>query len=104
MYTVLYPTVLLTAGGAERQLLELVRGLDKRQFRPIVAPLYRGGTFEDELRDVPGVEVVNLDRQHKLDFSVIWKLVALLRDRDVDIVQPFVSPASFFGLLAGILA
>jgi glycosyltransferase involved in cell wall biosynthesis len=104
MHTVLYPTVSLTTGGAEQQLLELVRGLDKRRFRPIVAALHRGGTREDEFREIPGVEVVYLDRGGKLDFSPIWKLVALLRRRDVDVVQPFVSPALFFGLLAGVLA
>jgi glycosyltransferase involved in cell wall biosynthesis len=104
MHTILYPTVSLTTGGAEQQLLELVRGLDKRRFHPIVAPLLRGGTRESELHDVPGVEVVYLDRRHKLDFSPIWKLFKLLRERDVEIVQPFVSPASFFGLLAGLLA
>ena len=104
MYIVAYPTVRLDTGGAEQQLLELVRGLDKRRFRPVVVPLYGGGTLEAEFRGVPGVEVVCLDRRHRFDFSVIWKLVALLRSRQVDIVQPFVSPASVFGLLAGVLA
>jgi len=104
MHTVAYPTVSLDTGGAEQQLLELVRGLDKSRFRPIVVPLYGGGTREAEFHSVPGVEVVCLDRRHRFDFSVIGKLVALLRSRRVDIVQPFVSPASVFGLLAGILA
>ncbi|MGE3268400.1 MAG: glycosyltransferase, partial [Chloroflexota bacterium] len=104
MYTVLYPTVSMTTGGAEQQLLELVRGLDKRRFRPIVALLHRGGTREVELLDLPGVEVVYLDRRHKADFSPIWKLVRLIRQQRVDVVQPFVSPALFFGLLAGLLA
>ena len=103
MLTVLYPTVSMTTGGAEQQLLELVRSLDKRRFRPIVALLRRGGTREAELNDVPGVEVVYLDRRHKLDFSPLWKLIRLIHQRKVDVVQPFVSPALFFGLLAGLL-
>jgi glycosyltransferase involved in cell wall biosynthesis len=104
MYTVLYPTVSLDSGGAEGQLLELVRGLDKGRFRPIVAPLYPVGALEKQFQAVPGLEVICLDRRHKYDPSVIWKLVSLLRRRRVDIVQPFVSPASFFGLLAGTMA
>lgn len=104
MYTVAYPTVSLDTGGAEQQLLELVRGLDKSRFRPVVVPLYGGGSREAEFHSVPGVEVVCLHRRHRFDFSVIGKLVTLLRSRHVDIVQPFVSPASVFGLLAGILA
>jgi glycosyltransferase involved in cell wall biosynthesis len=104
VYTILYPTVAMTTGGAEQQLLELVRGLDKRRFRPIVAPLHRGGTRDAELNSMDGIDVVYLDRSHKFDFSPIWKLVRLLRERHVNIVQPFVSPASFFGLLAGMIA
>ena len=103
-HPVLYPTVLLNTGGAEQQLLELVRGLDKRRFRPIVAPLYPGGALEDQFRAVPDAEVVCLDRRGKADPSVLWRLTSLIRARRVEIVQPFVSPASFFGLLTGILA
>jgi glycosyltransferase involved in cell wall biosynthesis len=103
MYTVLYPTVQLKLGGAEQQLLELVRGLDKRRFRPIVAPLYAGGALESAFRSVPDAEVVCLNRHHKYDFAVLGRTIRLLKSRRVDIVQPYVSPAAFFGLLASML-
>lgn len=104
MYTVLFPVNELRIGGAEQQLLELVRGLDKRQFRPIVAPLYAGGPLDAEFRAVPGAEVVDLHRKGKFDASTLVRIAQLLRSRRVDIVQPFLSPATFFGLLPALIA
>jgi glycosyltransferase involved in cell wall biosynthesis len=103
MNTILYPVNKLSIGGAEQQLLELVRGLDKRRFHPIVAPLYGGGALEPEFRALNDVEVVNLDRSGKYDPSPLWRIASLLRQRNVDIVQPFLSPATFFGLLPALL-
>lgn len=103
MITILYPVNELKIGGAEQQLLELVRGLDKRRFQPIVAPLYPGGPLEAEFRAVPGVEVVDLRRKGKYDVSPLGRVASLLRARRVAIVQPFLTPATFFGLLPALL-
>ena len=40
MYTIAFPTVRLDTGGAEQQLLELVRGLDKRLSQKIKLPVH----------------------------------------------------------------
>lgn len=93
----------LRVGGAERQVVELARGLDPARFRPIVATLYAGGVLEQELW-MAGVPVVSLARRHKLDFSVIRQLAGLLRKERVDVIQPFLTPATFFGLSAALLA
>jgi glycosyltransferase involved in cell wall biosynthesis len=103
MYTALYPVNELKIGGAEQQLLELVRGLDKTRFRPIVAPLYPGGDLSPEFRAIPDVEVIDLHRRGKYDPSPLWRLGRLIRQRDVDIVQPFLTPSTFFGLLPAIV-
>jgi glycosyltransferase involved in cell wall biosynthesis len=101
--TVLYPVNELRIGGAEQQLLELVRGLDKSRFQPIVAPIYPGGALDREFRALPGVEVVDLDRGGKYDPSPLWRVASLLRSRRVDVVQPFLSPATFFGLMPALM-
>jgi glycosyltransferase involved in cell wall biosynthesis len=103
MYTLFVPTPKLIVGGAQLQLLALLRGLDKRRFRAVVAPLYPGGALVDEVRAVPGVTVVDLHRRSKWDFSTLLRVAALLRAWRVDIVMPFVSPSAFFGLLPGLL-
>jgi glycosyltransferase involved in cell wall biosynthesis len=99
MHTILYPVNELKIGGAEQQLLELVRGIDKTRFRVIVAPLYRGGALDPEFQAIPDVTVVDLDRRSKYDPSPLWRIGALLRRNRVDLVQPFLSPATFFSLL-----
>ena len=104
MHTILYPVNALHHAGAEQQLLALVRGLDKRRFRPIVAPLYPGGSLDAQFRAVPGLEVIDLGRRGKLDPSPLWKIGRVLRARRVAIVQPFLTPSTFFGLLPAIAA
>ncbi|HXG41159.1 MAG TPA: glycosyltransferase [Dehalococcoidia bacterium] len=94
----------LRLGGAERQLVELARGLDKSRYRVTVATLYPGQPLEGELAGEPGLEVVSLGRRHRLDPSPIWRMARLLRQRRAHIVQPFLTPATFFALLGAIVA
>jgi glycosyltransferase involved in cell wall biosynthesis len=94
----------LRIGGAEHQLVELARGLDKERFRVIVTTLYAGQPFENDLEDCPGVELVSLNRRGKFDFTTLFKLVSLLRREKVDIIQPFLTPATTFGMLAAVIA
>lgn len=103
MITILYTVNELKIGGAEQQLLELVRGLDKARFRPIIAPLYPNGSLDPEFRSIPGVQVLDLNRRGKYDPSPLWRIAMLLRRERVDIVQPFLSPATFFGLLPALV-
>lgn len=99
MYSVLFPVNELKIGGAEQQLLELVRGIDKTRFHPIVAPLYPNGALTPEFKAIPGAEVFDLRRRSKYDPSPLWRIALLLKRRQIDIIQPFLSPATFFGLL-----
>ena len=99
MHTILYPVNALHHAGAEQQLLALVRGLDKNRFRPLVAPLYPQGSLDAQFRAVPGVEVIDLGRRGKYDIAPLWKIAAILRSRRVDLIQPFLTPSTFFGLI-----
>jgi len=94
----------LRMGGAERQLVELAKGLDKARFRVLVVTLYSGQPLEKELRDADGVTLISLERSGKYDFRTVLRLASLLRRERVDIVQPFLTPATFFGLAAALLA
>lgn len=93
----------LRIGGAERQVVELARGLDKQRFRVIVSTLYSGQPFEGDLEDVPGVELMPLNRRGKFDVSALFKLAGLLKHERVDIIQPL-TPATAFGMLASMIA
>lgn len=94
----------LRMGGAERQLVELAKGLDKTRFRVLVVTLYSGGPLEDELRDRDDVTLISLERSGKYDFRTVLRLASLLRRQRVDVIQPFLTPATLFGLTAALLA
>lgn len=102
--TVLFPITDLATDGAQRQLLELVKGLDKNCFKPVVLTLKPGGSMEREFREVPQVEVLSLDRRGKYDLLGVFKVWGILRRMKADVVQPFLTPATFFGLLPALLS
>lgn len=97
--TVLFTITDLARDGAQRQLLELVKGLDKNRFRPIVLTLRPGGPMDEEFRAVPGLQVISLERKGKYDFLCLLEICRILRGMEVEVVQPFLTPATFFGLL-----
>ena len=101
--TVLFPVTDLARDGAQRQLLELVRGLDKKRFKPIVLTLQAGGELEGEFRRVPSLRVISLERNGKYDLIYPIKVFRIFRKMKADVVQPFLTPATFFGLLPAIL-
>jgi len=94
----------LCLGGAERQLVELARGLDKERFRVLVVTLFPGQPLERELEGQEGIRLLSLNRKGKFDFGILLPLVRLLRREKVHVIQPFLSPATFFGLTAALLA
>jgi glycosyltransferase involved in cell wall biosynthesis len=95
----MFPINQLGVGGAEQQLMELVKGIDKNRFEPIVVSLYPGGALEPEIKAMPGVELICLNRKGKYDFLILFKIYRLLRQKKVQIIQPFLTPASFFGMV-----
>jgi glycosyltransferase involved in cell wall biosynthesis len=93
----------LPRDGAQRQLLELVKGLDKERFQLIVLTLNPGGPLEQEFRRIRGVRLLSLARKGKYDFLCFLKVFRILRRMKVDIVQPFLTPATLFGLLPALI-
>lgn len=94
----------LRIGGAERQLIELARGLDKTRFRVLITTLYSGQPLDEEARNIPGVELRSLERKGKFDVLALGRLVALLKRERVDVIQPFLTPATAFGMTAAMIA
>jgi glycosyltransferase involved in cell wall biosynthesis len=74
----------LGKGGAEYQLYELVRGLDRRRFVPRVVSLAHGGYWAEPLRGL-GVEVTELPGRGSAD----WRRLRALR-RELEAFRPHV--------------
>jgi glycosyltransferase involved in cell wall biosynthesis len=93
----------LIIGGAEQQFLELVKGLDQAHFKPIVVTLNPGGDLEPEVKNIPGVEYICLNRKGKFNFFTLFTMLRLLRKKHVDVIQPFLTPATFFTLVPAVI-
>ena len=87
-------------GGAEQQLQSLVAGVDKQKFQVTVVSLYYDnfGTIE-----VPGAQFICLNRSGKFDFLPMLKVMRILRKNHIEIIQPFLSPATLFGIVPAFL-
>jgi glycosyltransferase involved in cell wall biosynthesis len=101
------PTVMLMTnfsggGGAEQQLRALARGIDKQQFRVLVVTRFPG-PLDEETKQIPGVEFICLPRLGRFDFTQMFRLMMILSQRHVDVIQPFLSTATLFGLLPAFL-
>jgi glycosyltransferase involved in cell wall biosynthesis len=101
--TVLFSITDLELHGVQHQLLELVKGLDKKRFQPVVLTLTSGYPMEREYKAVLGSNLISLERKGKYDFLCLFKICRILRKMKVDVVQPFIIPATFFTLLPAIL-
>lgn len=93
----------LKQAGAERQLVELAKGLNKSIYHCIVCSLTRVTPLAEELRHV-GVEVVVLPKRLPLDVTRIPRLVSLMDREKIDIVHCYLITGNTWGRLAVLFA
>ena len=90
----------LDPGGAERALVELATGLDRRRFSPRVYCLSGRGALVDRL-EAAGIETVLLRARSRRDLGVVRRLKnELLRQRP-HVLQTWLFHANLAGRLAG---
>lgn len=92
----------LEHGGAERQVVELARALDRARFDPLVCSLSDDMPLARELPDPGGLVVVR--KRWRFDAGTVPRLAALMRERRVDLVHAFLFDAEMAGRLATRLA
>ena len=92
----------LGIGGAERQLVELIKGLVKKGGYEIhlVSLLRQDVEYTDILTSF-GIEVVYYPRRYKYDLiGPLFALVRYIREHRIDLVHTFMNMGSLFGALA----
>ncbi len=90
----------LDYGGAQRQLIELVKGLDKRRFEVTVCAFYDGGELREEVETLPGVRFVSLSKQGRWDVvGFLARLRSAIRVARPHIVHGYMPIANEFALL-----
>src|SRR2546426_4177277 len=76
----------LGVGGAEGQVYELVKRLDRSRYQPVVCSLTGGGAYIDQLRAEQIRVIVIANRLRQLPWR-LNRLVKLIRQERFDIVQ-----------------
>ncbi len=90
----------LSTGGAEIQLINLIRGLDRTRFCVYVVTLYSKPDSSRIVREL-GIEYLELDKRHALDFRFILPLYLWIRRHRIDIIHGINVSARFFALILG---
>jgi glycosyltransferase involved in cell wall biosynthesis len=90
-------------GGAERQLLELFRGLDRRRFSPHLICLEEVGPVAQRALDLD-VPVSHVARKWRWDLSVITRIRSYIGDNSIRIVHAYLGLPGFYGATAGKLS
>jgi glycosyltransferase involved in cell wall biosynthesis len=92
----------LDRGGAERQLVELVKGLDKKRFAITVCTFYDGGALRPELECIKEIRVVSLHKKGRWDlWPFLWRLWKTVRRSRPQILHGYLDMANVFSLLVG---
>ena len=91
----------LGKGGAEYQLAELLRGLDRERFAPCVFVLETGGYWVEPIRAL-GVPVVEIPRRGSADVSRLVRLRRALRDFAPEVLHTVLWPGNSYGRLASL--
>ncbi|MBI3784919.1 MAG: glycosyltransferase [Deltaproteobacteria bacterium] len=93
----------LDVWGAQRQLVELAKGLDPNRYDVRVGTLVPNGPLATELA-AARIPVVELERTWRWDLSPLFRLRRYLKSERIDIVHSFLFLPNFYARFAGRLA
>jgi len=92
----------LLPGGAERQLVTLVRNLDPGTFAVTVVTFYAGGRLAEELSGLANVTVASAHKQGRGDvLGFLWRSWKLVRHARPQIIHGYMFGANEMALLFG---
>jgi len=100
MIKICYVIGTLEIGGAERQLLQLVKNLDKQRFLPVLLTL-RDGRMRKDFEEAVKVRVVG--KRWKFDPLFLLELTKIIKQEKPDILHTFMFTSNTWGRIAGII-
>jgi hypothetical protein len=100
---VLHIIVSLQFGGAEKQAVTLLSELDKKKYAVTLCCLRGGGPLEEEIKD-ENIDVVYLNMRLRYFFTALYKLVKLIKKKQIQIVHSHLYICSFWGRIAAWIA
>jgi glycosyltransferase involved in cell wall biosynthesis len=84
----------LNYGGAQRQLVTLVKGLNKQSFDVTVLCFYPGGPLEKDLKD-NRIRLMCLEKRERWDvLGFLWRLFRHLKDIQPDVLHGYLGESN----------
>lgn len=102
MIRICYIISQLNNHGAQRQLYELVKGINRAKFYPIVVSLSQAGYWSRKFREL-NIQVIELRRKKNKELIRLLRLIKLFKAMKPDIVHCYLFPANSYGRIAAIL-
>lgn len=94
----------LNIGGTERNVINIVKYLDKEKFKVHIYCLYERGVLVDEVK-LPGIKVTAGDLKSEAEYLRIYHQVhKIITTEKIDIVHSLGYPAIYFGTAIGVLS
>jgi len=89
-------------GGAEQQLVELLKGIDKNSFSVGVATFYSGGPLANEVTAIEGLRWIPLHKRGRWDvLPFLWRLWRAGHGFRPQIIHGYMGVANHLALLLG---
>ena len=102
MIRILFLLNSLHQGGAERQLVTLLHELDRKRFRSTVVTYYQGGTWEETVKRMPGVDLHCLCLKNRFDLArMIFALSRIIQKTKPYILYGLLGDACTLALIHG---
>lgn len=97
-------TINLPAGGTEKQLLLLMKNIDRERFHPYLCVLRSSEWLKKEFAHLP-VYILGIDSfKHPNTYYRIWKYSEFLKRERIDIIQTHFRDSNLAGILAARMA
>jgi glycosyltransferase involved in cell wall biosynthesis len=91
----------LEHGGAQRQVVELYKALDRRRFAPFICSLSAHVPLAMHLGSARERDLVIVEKQWKFDLSTILRIAAVARKRRATVVHAFLFDADIAARVGG---
>ena len=100
---IMYLIASLVSGGAERQVVELAKNVDKTKYNVFIV-IYRDKIHYKYILRVEGVQVVCIEKKYILSLLFLWRLVRFIRRNKIDIIHSYMFNTNVWARLAGKLS
>jgi L-malate glycosyltransferase len=99
---IMYVINSLTLGGAERQLVELLKGLDRKSYNPYLVCFKRCDGFTNDVKQL-GIPILYAERHWRFDPFVLIKLLRIIKEYRIDLIHTYLPLAGIYGALSASL-